>query len=208
MIKNVIFDFGNVLFDLDLPSIERNLQQLMGIGYEQAREKLVRTRVFELYETGGMDSAEFLDQIRMSVPEPPAREVILDIWNAIFLEMPAHRFTMLQELRQKYKVFLLSNINELHEQWIADYMVRVHGIHDYENRYFDGVYFSHLIRLRKPDTAIYEYVLADAELKPEETVFFDDVAANIEAARAVGIKAFLHPVGSEIADHVKRVLPA
>ncbi|MFM8373969.1 MAG: HAD-IA family hydrolase [Bacteroidota bacterium] len=55
---------------------------------------------------------------------------------------------------------------------------------------------------------MYEYVLADAELKPEETVFFDDVAANIEAARAVGIKAFLHPVGSEIADHVKRVLPA
>lgn len=206
MIKNVIFDFGNVLFDLDLPSIERNLQQLMGSGYEQAREKLFGNRVFELYETGGMDSAEFLDQIRMSVPRPPAREVILDIWNSIFLDMPAHRFTMLQELRQKYKVFLLSNINELHERWIADYMVRVHDIHDYESRYFDGVYFSHLIRLRKPDTAIYEYVLADAELKPEETVFFDDVEANTEGARAVGITAFLHPAGSEIADHVKRVL--
>jgi putative hydrolase of the HAD superfamily len=206
MIKNVIFDFGNVLFDLDLPSIERNLQQLMGSGYEQARKKLSRNRVFELYETGGMDSAEFLDQIRMSASEPPAREAILDIWNSIFLDMPAHRFTMLQELRQKYKVFLLSNINELHERWIADYMVRVHDIHDYESRYFDGVYFSHLIRLRKPDTAIYEYVLADAELKPEETVFFDDVEANIEGARAVGITAFLHPAGSEIADHVKRVL--
>ncbi|MCE2822043.1 MAG: HAD family hydrolase [Bacteroidota bacterium] len=207
MIKNVIFDFGNVLFDLDLPSIERNLQQLMGSGFEQAREKLLRNRVFELYETGGMTSAEFLDHIRMSAPEPPAPEVVRDIWNSIFLEMPAHRFTMLQELRQKYKVFLLSNINELHERWIADYMVRVHGIHDYESRYFDGVYFSHLIRLRKPDTAIYEYVLADAELNPAESVFFDDVEANIEGARTVGITAFLHPVGSEIADHVKRVLP-
>jgi putative hydrolase of the HAD superfamily len=207
MIKNVIFDFGNVLFDLDLPSIERNLQQLMGGEYEQAREKLLRNRVFELYETGGMTSAEFLDHIRMSAPEPPAPEVIRDIWNSIFLEMPAHRFTMLQELRQKYKVFLLSNINELHEQWIADYMVRVHGIHDYESLYFDGVYFSHLIRLRKPDTAIYEYVLADAELNPAESVFFDDVEANIEGARAVGIEAFLHPAGTEIADHVKRVLP-
>jgi putative hydrolase of the HAD superfamily len=207
MIKNVIFDFGNVLFDLDLPSIERNLQQLMGSGFEQAREKLLRNRVFELYETGGMTSAEFLDHIRMSAPEPPAPEVVRDIWNSIFLEMPAHRFTMLQELRQKYKVFLLSNINELHERWIADYMVRVHGIHDYESRYFDGVYFSHLIRLRKPDTAIYEYVLADAELNPADSVFFDDVEANIEGARTVGITAFLHPVGSEIADHVKRVLP-
>lgn len=207
MIKNVIFDFGNVLFDLDLPSIERNLQQLMGSGFEQAREKLLRNRVFELYETGGMTSAEFLDHIRMSAPEPPAPEVVRDIWNSIFLEMPAHRFTMLQELRQKYKVFLLSNINELHERWIADYMVRVHGIHDYESRYFDGVYFSHLIRLRKPDTAIYEYVLADAELNPAESVFFDDVEANIEGARAVGIEAFLHPAGTEIADHVKRVLP-
>ena len=119
MIKNVIFDFGNVLFDLDLPSIERNLQQLMGSGFEQAREKLLRNRVFELYETGGMTSAEFLDHIRMSAPEPPAPEVVRDIWNSIFLEMPAHRFTMLQELRQKYKVFLLSNINELHERWIG-----------------------------------------------------------------------------------------
>ena len=207
MIKNVIFDFGNVLFDLDLPSIERNLQQLMGNGFEQAREKLIKNRVFELYETGGMTSAEFLDHIRMSAPVPPDPGVIRDIWNAIFLDMPAHRFSMLQELRQKYKVFLLSNINELHEQWIADYMVRVHGIHDYESRYFDGVYFSHLIRLRKPDASIYEYVLADAELNPAESVFFDDVEANIEGARAVGITAFLHPVGSEIADHVKRVLP-
>lgn len=207
MIKNVIFDFGNVLLDLDLPSIERNLRTLTGENYEQARDQLTRNRVFELYETGGMDSSEFLDQIRMTIPGHPDREVIKDIWNDIFVGMPAHRFSMLLELRQKYKVFLLSNINELHEQWIADYMVRVHGIHDYENRYFDGVYFSHLIRLRKPDRAIYEYVLADAELVPAETVFFDDVEANIESARAVGIEAFLHPVGSEIADHVRKTLP-
>jgi putative hydrolase of the HAD superfamily len=61
--------------------------------------------------------------------------------------------------------------------------------------------------LRKPDRAIYEYVLADAELVPAETVFFDDVEANIESARAVGIEAFLHPVGSEIAEHVRKTLP-
>lgn len=77
-------------------------------------------------------------------------------------------------------MFLLSNINDLHERWIADYMTREHGIFDYENKYFDGIYFSHLIRLRKPDREYFEYVLADAQLKPEECIFFDDLAINVE----------------------------
>ena len=67
-------------------------------------------------------------------------------------------------------------------------MVREHGIADFREHYFDGVYYSHLIRLRKPDRDIYEYVLADAELTASECVFFDDLEANIEAAKAVGIK--------------------
>lgn len=205
-LKNIIFDFGNVLFDIDLPQIEKQLSGLMGDSFVAAREKLLRDRVFELYETGGLSTEEFIDQIRFSGPEPLDAEAVTEAWNSIFVGMPSHRFELLLELRKQYKVFLLSNINELHERWIADYMVREHGIHDYESRYFDGVYFSHLIRLRKPDPTIYEYVLADAELLAAETIFFDDVPANIQAAQQVGIRSFLHPVGTEIADHVARVL--
>ena len=112
--------------------------------------------------------------------------------------MPRHRFDFLLRLRQRYNVFLLSNINELHERWITDYMEREHNIQDFETRYFDGVYYSHLIRLRKPDREIYEYVLADAELIPGETMFFDDLQINVEAARQVGIQGVWHEVGTDI----------
>lgn len=206
-IKNIIFDFGNVLFDLDLPATERAFRFFWGDQFEQARAKLVQARIFELYETGGLSTQEFVEAIRWAGPVPLSEEQVVQAWNAIFIGMPRHRFDLLLRLRQQYKVFLLSNINALHEQWIAEYMVREHNIHDYEMHYFDGVYFSHLIRLRKPDLDIYEYVLADAEIQAGESVFFDDLESNVEAARQAGIHAFLHPAGSEIAEHIQLILP-
>ena len=205
-VKNIIFDFGNVLFDLDLPAIERNLKMHYGENFEPAKEKLLRDKVFELYETGGLSAEEFVDTLRFAGERPLEKEQVIAAWNSIFLEMPKARFEMLLHLRQNYKVFLLSNINDLHATWIDDYMVREHGIADFHDRYFDGVYYSHLIRLRKPDREIYEYVLADAELVPEETIFFDDMEMNVEAAKAVGIQGVLHPQGQEIVEAVKRRL--
>jgi glucose-1-phosphatase len=202
-IRNVIFDFGNVLFDLDLPAIERNLSVLFGENFAAAKEKLQRARVFELYETGGLSTAEFVQILHSAAHGSVAESQVVEAWNSCFLEMPRHRFDLLAHLRERYKVFLLSNINELHEHWIADYMARAHGLADYESRCFDGVYFSHLIRLRKPDAAIYEYVLADAELDPAECIFFDDLEINVAAARAVGIRAVQHPAGGEIADTLR-----
>jgi len=207
-IKNIIFDFGNVLFDLDLPAIERNLKMHYGENFEPAKEKNLRSKVFELYETGGLSTEEFVDILRFAGERPLEKEQVISAWNSIFLEMPRARFEMLLRLRQHYKVFLLSNINDLHATWIDAYMVREHGIEDFQARYFDGVYYSHLIRLRKPDREIYEYVLADAELVPEETVFFDDMEVNVAAARELGIQGILHPPGREIMEVIASFLPA
>lgn len=206
-VKNIIFDFGNVLMDLDLSAAERNFQKCWGEQTESARTKLVQNRVFDLYEKGGLSTEEFVEAIRYAATPVLSETQVLEAWNSIFIGMPSHRFELLLQLRQQYKVFLLSNINDIHERWIADYMIREHRISDYETRFFDGVYFSHLIRLRKPDRDIYEYVLADAELHPDETIFFDDLETNVEAARQTGIHAFLHPVGMEIATHIQRILP-
>ena len=205
-VKNIIFDFGNVLFDLDLPSIERHFRQYFGEQFEAAGKKLRHDRVFELYETGGLSTEEFVDTLRFAANPPLAAQQIIAAWNSIFIGMPKHRFDMLLRLRQQYKVFLLSNINELHAAWIDDYMVREHGIADFQSRYFDAVYYSHLIRLRKPDREIYEYVLADAELVPEETIFFDDLEVNVEIARQTGIHGILHPVGKEIEEVVSSLI--
>ncbi|MCK6693201.1 MAG: HAD family phosphatase, partial [Thermoanaerobaculia bacterium] len=182
-IRNIVFDFGNVLFDLDLPAIGREIQRLVGDQYESVRERLQQSGVFELYETGGLSTEEFVDAIRFAGPAPLSAGQVIAAWNSIFIGMPAERFDMLLRLRRHYNVFLLSNINELHAAWIDDYLLREHGISDFQSRYFDGVYYSHLIRLRKPDREIYEYVLADAEILPGETLFIDDLEENVNAAR-------------------------
>lgn len=204
--KNLIFDFGNVLFDLDLPRIEQELRRLSGADFEAAREKLRRDRIFELYETGGLSTAEFVEALRFAGPIPLSEAAVIGAWNSIFIEMPRRRFELLLQLRQRYQVFLLSNINDLHERWIADYMQREHGIHDFEHRYFDAVYYSHLIRLRKPDREIYEYVLADAEILPEESLFIDDLEVNIEAARQLGIHAELKRAEEPLEKMLQRFL--
>ena len=201
MVRNIIFDFGNVLFDLDLGAFEREMNALLDSDFEAVRERLLRSRVFELYETGGLSTEEFVEMLAGGVAHlegMPHRPRLIAAWNAILLGMPAPRFDMLLRLRQRYKVFLLSNINDLHERWIADYMQREHGLADYESRYFDGVYFSHLIRLRKPAPEVFEYVLADAEILPQETMFFDDLPENVAAAQQLGIQGVWHAPGTDI----------
>ena len=197
-IKNIIFDFGNVLFDLDLPNIEKGMRALFGDQFEAAGLTLRKNNIFQLYETGGISSEEFIDAIRMAAPPYPDPQAITDVWNSIFITMPKERFDMLLSLRQRYKVFMLSNINDLHASWIDNYMEKEHGITDFQSKYFDGVYYSHLIRLRKPDADAYEYVLSDAEIKPEESVFIDDLPENIKAAEQVGMRGLWHEPGSDI----------
>lgn len=205
-IQNIIFDFGNVLFDLDLDSIGRQMRSLVGDRYEQVYRRLQHDKVFELYETGGLSTEEFIDAIRHAGEGTLSAEQIVAAWNSIFIGMPRARFDLLLQLRQQYQVFLLSNINELHADWIDAYLLREHGITDFQSRYFDGVYYSHLIRLRKPEREIYEYVLADAELAPGQTLFFDDLESNVEAARRLGIRGIRHNPSQEIAEHVWQVL--
>lgn len=205
ILKNIIFDFGNVLLNINMVEFKYALQKLIGVAEtDQLLLSLDQRNVFKLYETGGLNTQELFEQIRYHAP----RHVHLsdaeleDAWNSIFIGMPPHRFEMLLELRKRYRVFLLSNINEMHLDWITAYMQREYQITDFEQRHFEAVYYSHLIRLRKPDASIYEYVLADADLKPEETVFFDDLPENIAAADALGIRGQWHDPQREIKEHL------
>ncbi|HMX40210.1 MAG TPA: HAD family phosphatase [Saprospiraceae bacterium] len=198
MIRNLIFDFGNVLFDLDLAQIPLRFQRLWGAHYPAAMQRLQQHRTLERYETGQISTEEFVHTLRHAAPDPLSAEQVLELWDSIFLEMPASRFDLLLRLRQRYRVFLLSNINDLHARYITRYMLHRHGIQDFEDAYFDKVYYSHLIGLRKPERDVYEYVLADARLQAQECVFFDDMEANVAAARQVGIQGIHHRPGSDI----------
>lgn len=206
-IKNILFDLGNVLLDLDLPRLETGFQALMGEQYEAARAQLARHRIFELYETGGIGTSDFLDAVSRSVEPALSQDAIEQVWNSIFIGFPPERFELLKDLRRQYAVFLLSNINEMHADWIDAYMLRTYNLPDYRSVYFDGAYYSHLIRLRKPDADAFEYVLSDAEIKPEETLFIDDLPHNVAGAESVGLRALQKRPEVDIEALLRNFLP-
>ncbi len=208
-IKNIIFDLGNVIIDLDLEATDRQLEHLIGPDYNQLRERSEVQRIFLDYEVGAFDETVFIERLRGIAGRNIGATDLIEAWNAMLLGIPAKRFEMLEQLRSEYKVFLLSNTNATHVVWVDRYLQREHGlsIAEFDDRFFDKPYYSHLIRERKPDLTCYEKVLKDGGMEAEQTLFIDDNRYNIEGAAKLGIQTCLHPIGSEITDLIVEYLP-
>lgn len=198
MIKNIIFDLGNVIIDLDIQRTEIAFQALLGEKYQQTLQGLQLQDIFEQYETGKVTEDTFISTLQQSTSHDVSAEAIKTAWNAMLLGIPPQRFEMLLRLKQQYAVFLLSNTNQTHLDCVYQYLIKTYNVTDFETRYFHKAYYSHLVQLRKPNVDIYEYVLQDANILASESVFIDDVAANIEGANLAGIHTIHHKVGAEI----------
>ena len=199
-IKNLIFDLGNVIIDLDMERTFAQLRHYLGADYEASLKNLFDKDIFIEYEIGNMSETEFLHSLRAVANVPVGIGQLREAWNAMLLEIPFKRLEMLERLKSKYQVFLLSNTNESHLYYVHGYLKTIYGIENFEERFFHRPYYSHLLGLRKPNSDIYEFVLKDAQLKADETMFFDDLSWNVKAAQSVGIQAVLHPTGTEIVD--------
>ena len=206
-IKNIIFDLGNVIIDLDIPRTWQSFQHLLGDDYEASLKKLgAENDIFIQYEIGRISEEEFFETLRQATDAPVSIKSLKDAWNAMLLTIPKERLEMLEALKKNYNVMLLSNTNKTHLDFVHGYLKTVYNITDFEARYFHTPYYSHLINLRKPNTDIYAYVLNDANIKPEETLFFDDMPANIETAKKLGIHGIVHPIGEEIVTSVRKYI--
>jgi glucose-1-phosphatase len=199
-IKNLIFDLGNVIIDLDMERTFAQLRHYLGADYGAALKNLFDKDVFIEYEIGNISETEFLHHLRAVADMPVGIGQLRDAWNALLLDIPFQRLEMLERLKQKYQVFLLSNTNDSHLYYVHGYLKTVYGIENFEERFFHRPYYSHLLGLRKPNRDIYEFVLKDAQLNPAETMFFDDMLVNVKGAQSVGIQAILHRAGMEIVD--------
>jgi glucose-1-phosphatase len=205
-IKNIIFDLGNVIIDLDIDRTWFHLKHWLGDNFETVLKQIhPNNDIFIQFEIGEISEQQFFETLRATTEAPLSVRQLKEAWNAMLLQIPAKRFEMLARLKERYNVFLLSNTNETHVNWVDGYLQTVYKftIKDFDERYFHKPYYSHLIHLRKPNTNIYEYVLADAQLKAEESLFIDDSFHNIEGAKKVGLQTYLHPIGVEIVDILK-----
>lgn len=191
MIKNLIFDLGGVLIDLDMDAVDRGLREY-GMDTPVA-ELLTASR---RYETGKIGTEAFLDSVQAALPGS-RRDGIRDIWNAMIRNVPQQRLEFLEALHQsgRYGMFLLSNTNALHME-----QVRVNMGPQAFNRFkncFQGFYLSHEIGMRKPEPEIFAFVLRQHGLEAAETLFIDDTLEHTLGAASLGIRTWHLNVGQE-----------
>ncbi len=182
MIKNIVFDFGDIFIDLDKTATLASFQKLNPAISAQQIETLNK-----IYEVGQMTTTQFIFALKDLAPNASYQE-ILDAWNSILLEYPVRRFEFFKELvaSNKYRLFLLSNTNDLH---IIDIAKKTPHFDDFKAE-FEQFYLSHEVGMRKPNKEIFEFVLDNNELVAEETLFIDDTKENIDAANALNINTW------------------
>ncbi len=192
MIKNLIFDFGGILLDLDFGKCDNAFKRLFNIEFEKRDYTPQFYKIFDDYEQGFYSEDTYLYRLQTLANHAISERNIVDAWNGMLVQIPKHRLDFLVKLRQEYKVYLLSNTNFTHIQWVHKYLKSAYGIIDFETRFFDHVYYSYEVKMRKPNRDIYEHVLMDAGLHGHESLFIDDTMINIETAKSVGIHAAWH----------------
>lgn len=195
--KAIIFDFGGVLLDLDISRTEKAMSKLIGATISHPYPDKYKEITLAL-ETGKINQETFIWTIQnMCEQVPDAREVI-DAWNAMLLGWQSDRFLLLKELREKYQVYLLSNTNQIHLDYVMKELSTEYDIHEFESTFFDQCFYSHRLGLWKPDRKIYESVQESIGLSSEEFVFIDDNHSNVAGAHATGWNAYHHPTNTDL----------
>jgi putative hydrolase of the HAD superfamily len=202
-ITTLLFDFGNVIIDIDIPGATSRLEALVQEGSDLPKARNHMKDLVIALETGKIPAEDFIGgMLGMSRPDVTPADVE-EAWNSMLIGIPRYRLAMLEALKERYSVQMLSNINPLHMDWVHAHLRDSHGVTDFETRYFTGVYYSHLIGRRKPDADAFEFVIEDSFLTPENTLFIDDMPENIATARRLGFQTHLSPPEEEIAEYLK-----
>ena len=186
-IKNIIFDLGGVILNLDFKKAEQafldagmhNFQELFALGNVKS--------FFKDYEIGVIDDSQFIRELKTATGKEWNDEVLTGAWNAMLGDFPKERIDFLNGLKNRYRLFLFSNTNALHLKSFRKTYSDNFG-NSILDDHFETAYYSHEMKLRKPEKKAFEYVLEKSGLKAEETLFIDDSLANIEGAREAGLQ--------------------
>ncbi len=147
---------------------------------------------FDAFDKGEISSDAFRNFLRPHLPENTSSEAIDRAWNAMLLDLPTERLELLQALGKRYRIFLLSNTNDIHVAAFSAYLQTTYGISDFSD-YFERWYYSCRIGMRKPDAEIFQHVLNENKLLAAETLFIDDSMQHIEGAMRVGLHTLFMP---------------
>ncbi len=190
-IKNIIFDYGNVIFSLDFLKSQSAWEKLGINNANQFYGHKVQDSIFDAFERGEISPADFRNHIRQNVSDRPITDQqIDDAWNSLLVGIADGNHQLLLNLKPRYRTFLLSNINAIHYDYIMNYLKTDFGFNG-NDHLFEKTYYSHLLGKRKPDVTIFKQVLDENNLNPAETLFIDDSPQHIAGAQQLGIQTYL-----------------
>ena len=191
-VKNIIFDFGGVICDLDIKRTEAKFKEFGTPVPDKTTSPPEQAFQFEQvvgqFETGAISSKDFRVIIKNHYQVPPSDQAIDDAWNALLLDIPKPRIRLLEQIRGQYRIFMLTNTNEIHHLKYLENFRAQYGYSDFDSL-FEKAYYSYRIGLKKPDVEIFSHVVNDSNLIPSETLFIDDTLVHVENAHSLGIQA-------------------
>ncbi|MDE6638249.1 MAG: HAD family phosphatase [Muribaculaceae bacterium] len=204
-IKNVIFDLGGVVIDLDRDRAVRALEELGLDGADDMLGLYGQKEPFFGLETGELPTGDFFDLLRSRMQPGVSDVQITDAFNKFLVRLPLERLEMLRRMRKGgFRIFMLSNTNPvMYLTWI-DRAFRQEGLT--VNDYFDGIVVSFQELMCKPNVAIFETLMRRYGLVPSETLMLDDSEKNCKAAEEAGVHAF--QVGKSMDDDMLAVCTA
>lgn len=188
--KNIIFDLGGVLIDIDYYAPAREFEKLGFRDFEAMYSQTGANPLFEHLETGKIEEDVFYNELRKLNPATLANIQMQAAWNSILGNWRKESLAFLESIKSDKNIYLLSNTNQIHYNAFQQSLQKETGKQLLDD-YFIKAYYSHKIHLRKPEAEIYEFVLQDAGLIKEETLFIDDSRVNIEAAKKINLPAYL-----------------
>lgn len=194
-IKNIIFDLGGVLLNIDYNLTINSFKKLGMNNFDGLFTQAAQIKLFDRLDTGHLTPGEFRAQLRKLSGIELTDQQIDDAWNAMLLDMPPQRITMLENVRKHYRIFLLSNTNAIHYPVYNASLQQKFGFADL-SALFEAQYLSYQVGMRKPDVRIFELVLRENKLNPDETLFIDDTLQHFEGAQKAGLHAFHLDVNS------------
>lgn len=203
-IKNIIFDLGNVLYDIDFDIMYARFDQLGIPNFENHFTLNKSDALFFDLEKGLISETEFCEGFNALYQLELSKAQIIDAWNSLLIGFRKSSMDWVKANQQQYATFLYSNTNQIHyDYFIQQYTREIGG--DFESL-FKKPYYSHEMGMRKPDPASFQYILDQEGLNAAETLFIDDNGPNVLAAESVGLQVLYLKPGMFIESELPKLL--
>lgn len=202
-IKNILFDLGGVLLNIDYLKTVNAFRKLGLDNPERAFTKEIQAEIFQRFECGQLSDYEFISALKQNIPGASELD-ITKAWNALLGDFPSYRYEMLTQLKDRYRLGVLSNTNSIHERAFMKIIDNSVGWKNFKEL-FVGIGYSHILGERKPNAEAFIKCMKNLDFNPKHTLFIDDTEEHVLGARKAGLNA-IHLTTGEVVSLIQNDL--